>query len=400
MAAPTFTALVGDLRTGRITNRLPLTGCTWQQGGAGSISGAVVNVNDALVAALDPYHTAAPPKAFLCLQYDNTILAGGPIWTHRYTRSAGTVTMGAGPIESIFDHRPVLPVMALPLAIGAAQTAVTTYPTGSNMSLGDIAVALVTQALTHTGGNLPIVFPAAQGKTPGATRTYPGYDLSVVGAMLAELSAIANGGPEIAFRPRIKASDPGYVEWVMLVGTPAQPLLTQGGADWVFDASAPKSMVSDIDVDVDATGMGTRQWVTGSGTGTGIMLSQADSVVLTSAGYPLLENTDATHNNVTVQATLDNYATQDLTQGSRPDAIWKLRVRNDGAPADPLTGVPWPNMPAGPKLGQYQKGDYVQVVVGPGPYLPPGRRRARLLQIDGDLGQECTLTLATMSAEV
>lgn len=399
MTAPTFTALVGDLRTGRITTRLPLTGCTWQQGGAGAISGAVVPINDAVVAALDAYHTAAPPKAFLCLQYDQTLIAGGPVWTHHYTRSAGTVTMGAGPIESIFSRRVVMPVQSLPLAIGAAQAAVTTYPTSANMSLGDIAVADVTQALAHVGGNLPIVFPAAQGMTPGATRTRNGFDLPMLGPMLTELSGVI-GGPEISFRPRIKATNPGFVEWVMLAGTPAQPLLVQGGADWVFDASVPKSMVADIDVDVDATGMGTRAWVVGSGSQAGILLSQADSTILTAAGYPLLEVIDSSHASDGTQSDLDAYAAQDLVQASRPDALWKIKVRCDGAPADPLTGTPYPNMSAGPRLSDYHQGDYVQVVVGADPYLSAGRRRARILQINGDLGFEATLTLATMAAEV
>jgi hypothetical protein len=394
--APTFTALVGDLRTGKITTRLPLTGCSWQQvmNGAGTITGATVDVQAASLATLDLYHAAAPGKAFLAIQYDQSLLNAGPIWTHHYTRSTGTLTMGAAGLWSLFDHRFVIPLLSEPLAVGAAQAAVTTYPTGSNLSLGDIAAALVTQAQTHVGGNLPLVMPAAQGLTPGATRTYAGYSLSAVGAMLTELTGVV-GGPEVAFRPRIKTTDPTRIEWVMLAGTPAQPWLVQGGLDWVFDASVPQSMVSDIDVDVDATGMGTRAWEIGSGSQNLILMSQADSTVLTSAGYPLLEVQDSSHNNVLDQPTLDGYSAQLLAQTGRPDTLWKVTVRDDGAPADGS-----PSGIGGPRLGQYQAGDFCQIVVGADPYLAAGTRRARILAIDGDLGFNSTLTLATMAAEV
>jgi hypothetical protein len=395
MAVPTFQALVGDLRTGKITTRLPLTGVTWQAvlNGAGSITGATVNIAAADVRPLDVPHAAAPAKAFLAIQYDQSILNAGPIWIHAYNRSSGIVTLGATGLWGLFDHRLIIPVLAEPLALGAVQSAAgdTIYPSSSNLSLGDIAAALVAQALAHVGGNLPLVAPAAQGMTPGATRTYYGYELGALGARLLELTNVI-GGPEIAFRPRIKTGDPTRIEWVMLAGTPAQPLLAQTGSDWIVDASVPQSMVSDIDVTIDATGMGTRVWEVGSGSQTGLMVSQADSTTLTSVGYPLLEVTDSTHNNETIQATLDSYSAASLTAVSRPAALWKVKVRNDGAPNAAGSG--------GPRLGQYQAGDYVTAIIGDDPYLAPGPRRSRILQIDGDLGEESVLTLATLTAEV
>ena len=389
----TFQVLVGDLRTGHITAVIPVTAASWQQvlNAAGTIS-ATVDVGAAEVTGLDLYHTTAPARAFLCIQYDRTLIAGGPIWTHKYNRAAGTLTLSGAGMWSLFDHRLVLPVLAEPLALGAAQSATTTYLTSQNKSLGDIAAGLVNQALAHVGGNAPIVFPAAQGLTPGAAHTYYGYDLATVGQRITELTAVI-GGPEIRFQPRYKSGDPTSVEWVMLVGTPTQPQLVQGGADWIFDASVPKSMVSDIDVDVLATTLATRAWEVGGGTGAGIMLSQADSTTLTSAGYPLLEVVDRTHNGVLVQADLDAYAAQLLAAQNRPSTAIKVKVRNDGAPADGASA-------SGPRLSQYVAGDYCQLVIGADPYLLPGARRARILQIDGDLGFECTITLATIAAEV
>ena len=392
-----FQVLLGDLRTGKIITQVPATVGTWQvvSTGAGLIN-ATVNVAAQSTTNQDIFHATAPAKAFLAIQYGNTILAAGPIWTRHYTRSAGTLELGAAGLWSLFDHRLVMPVLAQPVAVGAAQAAVTTYPTSSNMSYADIAAALITQAMAHVGGTLPLVLPTAQGFTPGRTHTYDGYDLPVLGSMLTNLTQTING-PEIQFAPRYQA-DGTSIEWVMRAGTPTSPTLTQGGDDWYFDASVPQTMVADIDYDDDATTMGTRAWTVGAGSKAGIVLSEADSTTLTAAGYPLLEVVDRNHTSDATQADLDAYAAQLLTQSSRPSSVWKITVRNDGAPANntPITGT------GGPRLDEYTAGDYCQVIVGADPFLAPGPRRARILQIDGDInpGIQSTITLATMTAEV
>lgn len=392
-----FQTVVGDLRTGKITTRVRPTAGSWQKvpvNGAGTMTGFTVNAADLSLAGVDLYHATAPAKSFLGLAFGNTVLNAGPIWTRHYTRSNATLTLGAAGMWSIFDHRLVMPVLAEPLAIGAAQAATTTYPTSQNKSLADIAAALVQQALNHVGGSLPIVMPAAQGTTPGNTRTYPGYDLSSLGAMLTELAGVING-PEIRFQPRFKASDPTSIEWVMQVGTPTQPLLVQAGADWYMDAATRKGMVSDFDYDEDATNMGTRAWEVGAGSQAGVMLAQADSTALTSVGYPLLEVVDRNHSSDATQSDLDAYAAQYLTQHNRPSAVWKFKVRNNGAPD--TNGVL-----AGPSLDQYAVGDYVQVNIAADPLLPAGTRRSRIVLVEGDIdpGVESTITLATINAEV
>lgn len=393
--APVLQVLVGDLRTGLITARVPVEAATWQEvlNAPGNITGVAIRAGSADLADTDLYHTTAPAKAFVAIQYASMILNAGPIWTRTYNRREGRLTLGAAGLASLFDHRLVMPVLTEPLTTGAAQAAVTTYPTSSNLSYADIAVALVTQACAHVGGTLPIVYPPAQGYTPGRTRTYQGYDVAPLGQRLNELSAVL-GGPEVMFEPRINPADPRYLQWVMRAGTPTQPELTQTGDDWVFDATAPLSPVSDIDYADDATTMATRWWEVGSGSQTGILLAQADSTTLTAAGYPLLEGVSRNHTTDGNQADLDAYAAQSLTENNRPAAVWKLRVRADGgANLDPT-------VTAGPRLDEYRPGDYVQIRTKGDPFLPDGTRRSRILQIDGDAGFEATLTLATTTAEV
>jgi len=392
---PTFQVLIGDLRTGLITVRAPAAAATWQQvlNAAGNLTGIQIPAAATELTGADLYHTTAPGKTFVAIQYGDAILAGGPIWTHAYNRKSGQLTIGGAGLWSLFDHRLVIPVLAEPLALGAAQAAVTTYPSSSNMSLGDIAVALVTQALAHVGGNAPVVFPAAQGATPGNTRTYNGFDLATLGQRLTELTAV-NNGPEITFTPRIDPTDPRYIQWVMRAGTPTNPALTQTGADWWFDATAPLSPVSDIDYTADATTMATRWWEVGTGTGAGVLMSQADSTTLTAAGYPLLEVVSRAHTGDGTQTDLDAYATTGLAQANRPSAVWKITIRVDGgADLDPT-------VLAGPSIDQIRPGDYVQIHTQGDPFLPDGTRRARVMQIDGSLGFEAVLTLATLQAEV
>ncbi|HUX70394.1 MAG TPA: hypothetical protein VMV41_07790, partial [Cellulomonadaceae bacterium] len=73
---------------------------------------------------------------------------------------------------------------------------------------------------------------------------------------------------------------------------------------------------------------------------------------------------------------------------------WKITIRVDGgADLDPT-------VLAGPSIDQIRPGDYVQIHTQGDPFLPDGTRRARVMQIDGSLGFEAVLTLATLQAEV
>lgn len=384
----TFQVAVGDLRTGKITTRLPVTGGQWQQtplNTAGTITGVTVDAAAQSLTGVDLYHATAPAKSFLAVLYGTTVLAAGPIWTRQYVRSTAALTLGGAGLWSLFDHRLVIPVLTQPVTVGAVQAAETTYPTSSNMSVGDIAAALVQQAINDVGGSLPLVMPTAQGQTPGATRTYPGYDLSSLGQMLTNLTGVL-GGPEIRLTPRIKATDPTSIEWVMEVGSPAQPQLVQPGADRIFDLAATQSQVAELTYDEDATTMGTRAYVPGVGSQAGMMLGEADSTTLTSVGYPLLEVVDRNHTTDSNQTDLTNYAAQSLTATNRPSTVWKLTIRNDG-----LT-----------PLGSFATGDTATVNVGADPFLSPGQRRARITLIEGDLdtGLQSTITLASLAAEV
>jgi hypothetical protein len=277
-------------------------------------------------------------------------------------------------------------------------------------------------AHTHTAGSVPVVFPADE--SGSNVRNYPGSAMTALGQALRDLTGVQNG-PEIMFTPRRTAADSRYLEWVMRIGTTAQPLLSQAGDDWVWDASVPKSSVSGINVQRDGTAMGSRAWAQGAGSDISTLFSQANDTTLTAAGFPLLEVLDSTHTDVSVQATLDTYAAGLLARSLRPVETWTVKVRRD----DP------------PNVAQYAVGDWVSLKVdgwtrlgtpvasvdgndvavvsdggtadSPGagvldgnllassqatttkhPYLPSGAYRSRITSISGDDSFDVTLQLA------
>jgi hypothetical protein len=369
-----YTWHVGTLRDGLITNSIPTIQGSWStvMDDAGTLS-AVMPLADSAVAALNPYLTAEPCRCFLAVAYTDeggteTFLAGGPIWTHGYDDTTQQLTIGAAGLWSYYDHRKILPV----LSAGQSAASVTaTYTT----SLGTIAKRLVQLAHSHTGGSVPVALPADVGGTD--TRTYPGFELSWVGSALADLTGVENG-PEIQFVPRRQTSDPNSLEWVMRVGTTTQPLLVQSGADWVWDATVPRSSVSSVSVQRDGSVMGTRAWEKGAGSDVAALVSEADSTTLTTVGFPLLEVEGSGHEQVTVPATLNAYSAGLLASSARPRETWTVKIRRDEAPT----------------VGSYSVGDWVSITPKPGPYLPNQPYRARILSIGGDDSFDVTLQLS------
>lgn len=406
--------LVGEVRTGRRIATIPVSAATWSVAhrGVGSIDvdiplGATEfrRLERKVLSGLYPSGTLLPGPTLLptaetaawkagdglrpeflnaiepartfaaVLQGDNVICAG-PIWAHDFDIATGTLRVkAASDIRSIFDHRYVMGVIA-----GTAWAEwVVTY---TGLSLGTIAKRLVELLMSHTGGNLPIVLPADETAPADAdhTRTYKGHELATTAARIDQLMGVL-GGPDIAFEPRLTADRMG-VEWVMRVGTEAQPLLFQGGLDHVWDSRVPRGGVSGLSVHRDGGGLASRSWATGSGVDQALMMARKDDPALTDGGFPLLEVIES-RSSVLVQSTLDSWAAGNLSVAARPWMTWTASVRADMSPL----------------LGAYRVGDFAKVWVPKShPYLslllPEGFHRARITNIAGDLGSDVKLTLA------
>lgn len=380
-----FRYSVGDLRTGKITRPVDLTGGSWTVplGEPGSIEGSFpLRSGEWREARSD----AAAGKAFLLVEYENaagdrTALEAGPIWKSKYTDSSGVFGVSAAGLGSYFDHRKV--IKALVAGEDPAEVAVT-Y---TGKELGLIAKRLVELSQSHTGGYLPIVLPDDAdlgGAGTDHTRTYPGYELGWVGERLKQLSEV-DGGPEIQFVPRRRSDDPRYIEWVMRIGVAENKmLLTQSGDPWQWDASVPKSDVREIDISSDGTKMAFRQWVAGQGEAEGRPIVKADALTLvTDAGFALLEGEVTATDSADID-TLPSYAKAAIDYSQRPIESWTVTVSRDGRPT----------------VGQLRPGDWAVFVVRDHVFLPDGSYSMRILSIAGGDSDAVTLTLSERLGEL
>lgn len=378
MTEPALPQIIcGELRTGRILATVPCTSASWSVAyrGAGAVSATIPLTSLLADDRADLLNYLDPARCYLAARYGDTILEAGPIWGHAYDDDTGDLTINAGGLWSLFDHRKVVKVL------GVGEKVAATSLTYTNLGLGTIAKRLVEAAQAHTGGSLPVVFQADE--TAGNTRTYPGHLLKRTGDALRDLTGVI-GGPDIDFAPRL-TTDRLSIEWVMRTGTAAQPLLSQSGGDWAWDLTIPRGTLSGLSVERDATRLGYRAYVPGSGIEADQPIALVEDLTRTSAGYPLLE-VDEAHSSVTEQATLDAHASALLARSLRPWVTWSWQTETTDQ------AVP---------LGQFRPGDWASVNVGNNhPYLAPlgvtGKQRTRILAFSGDLGQVVKITTAPM----
>lgn len=363
-----WTYSVGDLRTGQISEVLPLSGVSWSRplNDAGTVSGAL-DLEDPDNVALDPRTCSAPARSFVFVEHDGAPVCGGVIWTHRYTRKPSrSLQIGAAGLWSLWDHRKVLPALTYAQAPGEA--ADTVLP---GLSLETIAKRLVQQAIAHTGGNVPLVLPADV--TGTAERRVNAYELADLGHELKLLTGVLDG-PDIEFVPRRVAGDESRIEWVMRVGTP----LEQAGDPWVWDDSVAESAVVDLGVDIDGSKLAARGWVPGVGTEREQLRGLHEDMTLVAAGYPLLEVEDTSHTQTAEQDTLDDHAADLVARRATPLEQWSLSVRADVEPA----------------LGTYQPGDTAIVQLEGDPYIPDGEHLVRILAMSGSSDEVVRLEVA------
>lgn len=371
----TTTLYFGDLRTGKVTDSLTATGATWVQ--AINRAGQVdqITVAGAEVGAKELRTQCQAARSFVVADVDGVLQEGGPLWARGWDDNAQVLTLGAAGLWSLWDRRMVIPVLAANQAVQTTATVV------ANASLGEIARWLVAQAMTHTGGAVPLVLPSAEAGTH--TETFYGWQLLNLGDQLRQLTQRQAFAPDIRFRPRwVAGAAQLYVEWVMEVGTDTQPLLTQTGDDWFLDASVPDSPVMSINTDEDGGAMGSRGWVTGNGMEADLLIGRSYDPALVDSGWPLLE-LEESRSTVGEQDTLDDYAEALVDRSSRPVETWSVKV-NGAVGRDILAG------------------DYCRVTPSPtSAWLGKnGQAFMRVLKKSGSLGDPVTLTMYDVAGAV
>lgn len=231
--------LFGDLRTGKIHRTVDLRSHSWSIPlvGAGSLGGKFPLASGEWPTAASD---SAPAKQFIAVEYvapdgTATMLEGGPVWATEYTRSSGVLDITGAGLWTLFDHRKLVPILREGMNVAEQ---VIQYETAE---LALIAKRLIADALKHTGGDLPIVFPsdaALGGEGRDRVRNYEAHELGWVGERLKQLTEVIEG-PEVQFIPRRRADDERYIEWVMRIGTESTPPVVPADGEArpaVFDA--------------------------------------------------------------------------------------------------------------------------------------------------------------------
>lgn len=351
---------IGSLRSGTITNYLPVSAGSWEieVNSAGTVR-ATLPMTDPDVQAINLRNTATVGKTFLGVAENGVVLNAGPVWTHSYDRDSGKLELGATGLWGYYDYRSVLPLLK----------STDTDPTGLdtdylNLSAGTVAKRLVQQAQQENGGTLPIVF---QDDVAGTVEySYDGSALTTVSDALNDLTAVV----DVDFMPRFTSDGTG-IEWVLRTGTEAAPqLASQTVQTW--DLSVPKPTVQGLQVTVSGTKLAGRVWESGSSA-----FARYDNTTLINQGYPLLEQIDSTHNDEVDPVVLAGYARDAARVGTKPTELWSFKAQAD----------------AQPFVGAYRVGDWCVVKIGDDPYIARGPYSRRITNMSGDQdGRWVTIT--------
>lgn len=380
--------IFGDLRTGKQSRTVDLTSPSWSLplGEPGSIDGSFPLGSGEWP---DAHSDATPAKQYLVVAYvneagDETLLEGGPVWKLDYDWTNETLKVGAAGLGSIFDHRMVMKALA------AGEDPSEWSETYKAKQLGLIAKRLIQLAVSHAGGNLPIVLPSdaslggeGTGLEGEYEETFAGYELAWVGDKLKSLSE-REGGPEVQFVPRRRTDDKRYIEWVMRIGTAdTKMLLAQSGKPWIWDTSVAKSHVRGIGISVDGTKIAQRQWAAGQGEAEGTPIAVNTAPELLAAGFPLLEGRVTAVDGEGDPDVLNQYVNAALAYSQRPVETWTATVSRDGRPT----------------VGQLRPGDWARFIVRNHRFKPDGDYDMRIMSISGGDSDSINLTLSERLGE-
>lgn len=367
--------LIGDFRTGRGLLDIPITAGPWerQRNAPGTIE-ATLNLADPTVRALDLRNLTSPVKTFLAVLNGDTFIEAGPIWRRQVTSSKREVTLSAVGMWSYFDHRYLLPLAARATDFYIPDRSKDAEPGDlipnpaldtnlAGLSLGTIAKRWVQQARTWGGGDVPVVFmPDEFGIHE---RNTPAVDFQNLGDSLHDLTDLEDG-PDIEFRP-LWTDDGQGVEWLLRTGTNAEPRLRSKQVH-LWDFSAPKPGVKNLDIDEDATNLVSTAWTTGGRSSNTALVSHVYADTLPDAGYPMLEDVDSTHSTVSRLSTLNGYGRERLRVDSKPRQFFTFDAATDRAPY----------------LNDLNVGDLCDIRIGRHDWLPRDTYRAEIASISGD----------------
>lgn len=350
-------ALVNFVTGGPILD-LPINaGASWAtQLNRGDALSCDIDCRDPDALRLDLPSATEPKKTVLLARTDDDIvLAWGLIDERTWNEDDYTLSIDAsGVLTSYFGRTIIGPASALtaPLIVidgdgfPVVNPALNTNLAG--LSLGTIGKRLIEQRLAWPGAPTAFILPPDEISTN--ERNYLFASLKTIGSALTDLTGVENG-PDFAFDAQ-RAPDGLSLEYRLRHGTAANPRIGTDAGVWALDELTPIQGLSVTDSGED---LGSTAWLTAGRTSGAALVSRAHNADLVAlSGYPPLDLVDTTHNDVSVQATLDAYAAELSRWGGSLTRDMSFTVRADASPG----------------LGQYRPGDTITIdVPDDHPYL-------------------------------
>jgi hypothetical protein len=371
--SPAYSVWLADTVTGRMLWSLPFSTLSWDitLNDIGTIRTTLV-VEDAWDALSD--QDERNPRATLrevlsgtwrfCLvvKWGNNIVWAGPYLN--FSRSAPSqVELNGAEIAKIFSKR----VLINPLATAPGDITGDTVM-GPNVNKRYIAAALINQAMSGTGKNLPI--NATLDMTPGLEyRTYYGYDLAYYWDQLKNLTQEIDG-PEVRFDPKVtQGSDANYLSWDMQIGSPH---LGRNISPWTFDSD----INSIIGLDADGSNIALNVYSAGNGQSRDKLIVSSSDLSLLSMGWPVLESVDTSHTSEVNYPVLAASNAAVLSAWKKPVISFKTQVPAD---VDPMAGT-------------YRVGEDFAVDIHNDPLIPGGTYSRRIAGLAGTESPWVTIT--------
>lgn len=186
-------------------------------------------------------------------------------------------------------------------------------------SYSDIQSKLITETLKF--GTLPVMPAALTGGNK--TRTYNSYDFKTVADRMKDIGNLENG-PEYRFDPYVYEHDGvSYIGFQHVCSADGGELVDN---HWAWNALVPDSGVMLGDEDADGSEMCTQSFGVGGKDNDTLVVARAASSSLTSKGWPVLQNANASHSSVSNVNTLRSYVRSDVGTGDNPQRTIGLSV--------------------------------------------------------------------------
>lgn len=378
MTLPVYTYLIADLMTNAVLDEIPLSGVQFSKplNDSGTFQADWALDLSPATSRRDPYDLTTPTRRVVYALRDDRPMWGGIIWTRKYDSSTKKVSIGAGEFWSYYDHRAILPVLALPAAIDYVAGLTTGY---TGVDQNDIARQLLAQAHAATGGDI-LVEADSTSSAILRDRSYEGYSLKNLGTALRELANV-DEGQDIVFDVTWPAVGSAAPRRILRQG---EPTLGQQGSAWVWQH--PGNVLS-YTWPSDGTGEASRAFAVGDGVDLGMPIAVSEDTSRYATGWPLLE-VENQYTGVQDLTTLQGHADADQFTSRLPVVLPQLVTRGD----------------VNPTAAEVDRGDDGRVVIDADEFFRNGIDTSmRIVQMDfapSENAEQVTLTMAPLLDDV